>query len=448
MSIVRYSFLFVVFAASVWQQALLQRASAAPPRSKGVVGPRTIQSDGVALAAVRTQLQAGDSELEAAARAVCADANKQLKLEPITIVTKPWSPPSGDKHDYMSLAPYFWPDPKQPGGIPYQRKDGQTNPQRDEFDEPKLVQLCRAVRDLGIGYYLTGNDAYAAQATMLVRTWFLNPETRMNPNANFGQFVPGVTNGRAEGVLETRGLMNVLDAVALLAESPAWSKADQQGLEKWFREYLQWLMQSPIGQEEAQAENNHGSWWNAQAATFALFVGDEKTAKQIVTLTAQNRIAKQILPDGSQPLETSRTKGFDYCLFNLEALIAVATVGDRLDVDIWNYQSPQGASMRAAIDWLLPFAVGEKPWPYDQIKKPKTSHLYQLLRRAAIAYHEPQYEALVGKFHDSDSEAEMVDLLYPKLSIVPAAKAGGSTGVKKRPSKSTKSAKTSKPSGS
>ena len=108
--------------------------------------------------------------------------------------------------------------------------------------------------------------------------------------------MPGVTNGRAEGVLETRGLMGVIDAIGLLDGSQNWTRQDQQGLEKWFREYLQWLLQSPIGQEEAHAENNHGSWWDAQAATYAMFIGDDKTAKQIVTSAAQRRIARKFAP--------------------------------------------------------------------------------------------------------------------------------------------------------
>jgi hypothetical protein len=29
----------------------------------------------------------------------------------------------------MSLAPYWWPDPKSPNGLPYIRRDGERNPE-------------------------------------------------------------------------------------------------------------------------------------------------------------------------------------------------------------------------------------------------------------------------------------------------------------------------------
>ena len=119
----------------------------------------------------------------------------------------------------------------------------------------------------------------------------------------------------------------------------------------------------------------------------------------------------------------------------------MATVGDRLGVDLWDYQSGDGASMRGALDWLLPFAVGDKRWPYDQIKKPKTSHLYKILRRAAIAYHEPRYDALVSKFLDDDSEAELVDLLYPRLSIISSSASSASIDRPAKPKKVGKNAK-------
>jgi len=427
-----------------------EAATAALPSSGARNLPRTFQCDALALVEVRVRLQSGDSQLAEAAATIRQDADKYLRQEPLSIVGKPWTPPSGDKHDYMSLAPYFWPDPNKPNGIPYKRKDGQTNPQRDEFDEPKMVKLCRSVRTLGLAWWVSGDERYAAKAAGLLRTWFLDPATRMNPNVNFGQFVPGVTNGRAEGILETRGLMQVVDTIGLLGHSASWTKQDQQGLEQWFRLYLQWMMTSPIGQEEMAAENNHGNWFDAQAATYAMFVGDEKTAKQIVGNSLAHRVSKQIQPDGKQPFELARTKAFDYCVFSLEALSAVATIGELVGEDLWNERAASGGSIRGAIDWLLPYATGEQSWPFEQIKKPKTGKLYELVRRAAIAYREPKYDALVSKFQADDADAEFVNLLYPAFRVTAppssAKPSSASAGAKPKPGKTKKPVRSSKPS--
>ena len=45
---------------------------------------------------------------------------------PWSVMDKQHVPPSGDKHDYMSLGPYWWPDPDKPDGLPYIRRDGEV----------------------------------------------------------------------------------------------------------------------------------------------------------------------------------------------------------------------------------------------------------------------------------------------------------------------------------
>src|SRR5260370_7410555 len=51
-----------------------------------------------------------------------------LDLEPPTVVRKHTLPPSGDIHDYLSIAPYWWPNPDTADGLPWVQHDGHTNP--------------------------------------------------------------------------------------------------------------------------------------------------------------------------------------------------------------------------------------------------------------------------------------------------------------------------------
>jgi hypothetical protein len=44
------------------------------------------------------------------------------------------TPPSGDKHGYLSEALYWWPDPSKQDGMPYIRRDGETIPTRSGAD--------------------------------------------------------------------------------------------------------------------------------------------------------------------------------------------------------------------------------------------------------------------------------------------------------------------------
>ena len=99
-------------------------------------------------------------------------------------------------------------------------------------DHDQLGRLTGTVLTLGLAFHLTGREEYAAHAAALTRTWFLDPATRMNPHLKFGQGIPGITEGRGIGIIETRGLPDLLDGVTLLAGSPAWSDGRSEGSQR------------------------------------------------------------------------------------------------------------------------------------------------------------------------------------------------------------------------
>jgi len=267
----------------------------------------------------------------------------------------------------MSQAPYFWADPTKKDGLPYIRRDGERNPEIEKItDHNAMDRLVAAVENLSLAYYFRGDEACAAKAISLLRTWFLDPATKMNPNLQFGQGIPGITTGRGIGLIETRGLTRVVDAVGLLEGSKSMTAADKRGIEEWFGKFLTWMLESKNGRDESAAQNNHGTHYDVQVMSFALFVGKNELAKSVAETAKTKRIAKQIEPDGSQPLELERTKGWSYSVMNLEGMISLATLADQVGVDLWNYETKDGRGIRKAFDFLFPFANGEK-WKYQQI---------------------------------------------------------------------------------
>ena len=338
--------------------------------------------------------------------AVRSAADKVMNQGPYSVMDKNRAPTSGDKHDYMSQAPYFWRNPATPNGLPYVRRDGERNPEilgiTDHSEMDRVDSMSQA---LALAYYFTGDEKYAERAALLLRSWFLNPDTRMNPNLTFAQAVPGVNDGRGIGIIESRSLTKTVDAVGLLAGSPAWSDADQKGMEEWLSKFLAWLRESPHGRDESRAENNHGTFYDVQVADFALFVGDAELARKTVTTAESKRIAVQIERDGKQPKELDRTKGMSYSVMNLGGLMLLATLGDRAGVDLWHFQTHDGRSIRGALDWLMPYLTGKK-WPYQQIDEYKGSDMIPWLLRATAAYGDRNYEEVADQLGKPSDELE------------------------------------------
>jgi len=392
-------------------------AKIAVPQS--LSAPRVFLLDADQLQRIQKRIRDGDRTLEPALKKLEQDARKALSAGPFSIIGKERTPPSGDKHDYLSQAPYFWPNPKTANGLPYIRRDGERNPEINKItDHRSLDQLESSVETLALAYYFKSGEAYAAKAMQLLRTFFLDPTTRMNPNLQYAQFIPGVNTGRGIGLIETRGLTRVVDAIGLLEESKSLTEADQHGLQDWFGKFLQWMLESKNGREEAAAKNNHGTYYDVQVVSFALFLGKKDLALRVLQEARQKRIATQIEPDGRQPLELARTKAWSYSNGNLDGLMQLATLGERVGVDLWNYQTSDRRSIRKAFDFLIPIALGQGKWNYQQLGGLEPQTLFPLMRRAAEIYRDKQYRILMAKVPDVDS-ADRSRLLHANVVSEP-----------------------------
>ena len=340
-------------------------------------------------------------------------AANAMKTEPQSVVNKNKVPPSGDKHDYMSLARYWWPNPDTPDHLPYVRHDGRSNPEiKGIADHQELQTMSESSNALALAWYLTGDERYAGHAALLLRTFFLAPATAMNPNMNFAQYIPGVNTGRGAGVLDSRSFPMALDAATMLAGSKAWSAADQTGLEQWFSKYYEWLNSSDLAHHEAAAPNNHGSWFNVQAAAVALFLGKDAEARHLAERVRDQRIPSQFDREGMQKYELVRTNSFSYSAFNLEALTELANIVQSTGVDLYQPVKLGAPTILTGIDALLPFDP-QHPWPHEQITKDHEDSLCPALVRAAAHTHDAKYSEAQQRFHCKQTADSMLEASRP-----------------------------------
>ncbi|MCU1688034.1 MAG: alginate lyase [Amycolatopsis sp.] len=345
------------------------------PAASLLCAPDTAVLDGNQLVRNKIALLIGDRTTRTSLNKLLTQANAALTKGPWTVVDKPQTPPSGDKHDYLSLAPYYWPTqpptPANPSGCPYVQKDGVRNPATDAIpDKSERLTAFSSIYQLSLAWYYTRNPAYAQRAALDLRTWFLDAATRMNPNLNFAQGIPCKTDGRGIGIIEfSYTFTQVLDAAAILdTGAPGWNGTDNAGLKAWSGDFLTWLQTSKNGKDEAAQTNNHGTFYEMLSAGIALYTGNKTLARQIVQNAESTRIDTQIDGDGNQPQEAIRTLSYHYFTFNLVAMTRLAAIGKHVGVDLWAYRTPQGGSLFKAVDFLIPAATGGASyWPHPDI---------------------------------------------------------------------------------
>ncbi|MFC0410642.1 alginate lyase family protein [Roseomonas elaeocarpi] len=358
---------------------LLACLCAALPAQSRAEPARFLSYDPDALALARSRLAAGDPLYTPSRDALLRRAEAALTHPAPTVTAKTLLPASGDRHDYYSFGPYWWPDPARPGGLPYIRRDGQTNPasKTEATDSARLASFGEDVGSLGLAYALTGEARFARKAAEMIRTWFVDPDTRMNPNLAHAQAIPGIVEGRGIGIIDGRWFLDVMDAVELIRPADALTPAEYEAVRDWYRAMTRWLLSSPEGFEESNWHNNHGSWFDAQVVGFALFTGQEDVAKQQLRITALRRVAGQFDREGRQVAELERTRPWHYSQFNLQAYTRLGRYAELVDAglandldhtDLWHFTLDEHGLHRG-FRFLAGFVGGEARWPYRELQE-------------------------------------------------------------------------------
>lgn len=340
---------------------------------------------------------------------ILAAAQAALLEAPLTITSFPAARSRGGLHDFYSEGDYWWPDPAHPGG-PYVQRDGLTNP--DNFTDHRRVLLRFSVQmpALVAAWKISGDRRYADHAAAHLRAWFIDKNTRLNPNLQYAQAIFGRTTGRGVGIIDTVHLVEVARAIEVLERAEVLSKTEQGQVVQWFADYLQWMTHSKNGLEEREALNNHGSCWLLQVAAFAHLTGDQQLLAYSRDRFKTVLLPTQLASDGSLPLELKRTKPYGYALFDLEALAALCEILSTPSENLWTYATPDGKSIGQAMAYMFPYMRNKASWPlkpdvmYDSEWPMRQSSLWF----AGRALDRPAYLALWTTLPADSSTEEVV----------------------------------------
>ena len=289
-------------------------------------------------------------------------ADAALAQKPVTITAFPAKLSEGGSNDFYSNGDYWWPDPSKPNGLPYIRRDGETNPDNFIAHRMAVKTLRDSVAALAAAYKISGDERYVTKAAELLRVFFLDAKTRMNSNLNYAQAIPGVSPGRGIGIIDTLHIIEIPAAVKAMEKSKAFPAELATGLRQWFRELAEWMVTSKNGKEEAAAKNNHSVAFYLQLAVFADFIGDEAKLDLCRRQFKEVFVAKQMALDGGFPLELARTKPYGYSIFQLDNMTMLCQVLSTDADNLWTFETPDGRGIRKAVAFLYPFLADKSKW--------------------------------------------------------------------------------------
>lgn len=238
----------------------------------------------------------------------------------------------------------------------------------------------------------------------------------MNPNLNYAQGIPGICDGRGIGIIDWSSVYILVAPIQILDARGFLPPETKQPLFSWFKRYLDWLIDSNFGKEiDNFAKNNHATWFDVQVAGIALMLGENPIAQTRLEQTKFTRIATQIEPDGSQPHELTRTQSLSYTAMNLRGFILLAILAGHVDVDLWNFRTNDGRSILKALEFLEPYVLNKREWPFTQISGSvntykEIKYLFQIaFNQSGNSHYQTVAEFVEGNQND------LMNLLYPAI---------------------------------
>lgn len=283
--------------------------------------------------------------------AFLAMAERYAHQQP-AVVTRKAVLVSADVHNFESIASYLWPDLQNPGK--WVVRDGQFNPGSDNFNRTDLFAVTRNLIVLSKAYYVTRNPLYKKAYRHQLRAWHLDRQTYMNPNFAYAQMIVGRragNRGEPGGLIDAYHTINIIESIRLMRSCGGLDGGTYRQVRDWYAQFENWMTTDELALEECARTNNHGLAYDITLYNMALFTGNTAHLEQVRSRFGTMRLEAQLLADGTQPAELSRTRPLHYSLFNLTHILDFCALCPEV------YEQYKDRIINA-LDHLKPYCMG------------------------------------------------------------------------------------------
>ncbi len=230
-------------------------------------------------------------------------------------------------------------------------------------------------------YALTGTNSFADKAIEIMNNW-----ARVNT---------GVGGDDSSLVMSYAGVAFIQSA-ELLQNYSGWNASDKAQFKSWVSD----VFLDKVANANKMRTNNWGMWGVLGSISAYHYLDDPAHVRSEIDLI-KAKIDAQIASNGAITEEVKRgASGLQYTYFYLAPLTAAAQVAlDSEGVDLFNWVSPQGKTIKSALDYLLYYMQHPSSWPYaanpelPSASDPWPSNLFEAM---ANYYPDPAYEAFAA----------------------------------------------------
>ena len=311
---------------------------------------------------------------------------------PVTSVTAPVK--GVDAHLYYSEDTEWWPKEGAPEE-PFEHRPGYANPHAFTAHRDAVVRLNGIVAACVAAWRLTAEARYGTHAMSHLRAWFLDPDTRMEPNLDHAACIPPSVDGTTRGVTETVCFAEIVRSASFLcAYNGVATEAEAADLRAWFGTFATWLNESKKGFIARESKDRLAICWTLQVAECARFA--KIGALQLeCSHRFRDKLLRQMNFDGEFPAELHRPDPYASSIFTLDCLSLTCEVLSTPMDRLWDYNLADGRGMRSAVAFLFPSLDRRASWklPADAEHFTDWPARQPSLLLAGRAYDRPEYLA-------------------------------------------------------